>query len=232
MKGPRIQYVKKKFDNLYGGRRRGFIIGGGPSITKLQNNGFDFARLEGEITIGVNKAYNLLTPTYLFFGDTWFWKQFKDEIVDVECIKFCPDNVARKGKIDCTKHPDVYVINRDSGQGCHIRVVPESLDTRVSFWNNSGVSALRIAHVLGLKPLYLVGFDMYMQDEEGRTHFHNDYVGHRVAATSIVRYEQFYQAFEATIKALREKLVRIYSCSPVSKLNDLIPFKDLNDLTF
>lgn len=233
MKKPKIQYAgPEQFDNLYLGKTRGFVLGGAPSIKDLIDEGFDFSRLAGEVTIATNKAYDLLTPTYLVIGDSWFWKHFQHEILQLKCIKFCPSNVARKGRVDCAQNPDIYVVRRDSEQGCHLpgRVAPDSFKRPVSFWNNSGVSALRLAHILGLHPIYLVGFDMYLEDEEGRTHFHSAYSPERVAATTVCRYDNFLQAFEVTIKEMRRKLIRIYSCSPISRLNPLIPFKDIREV--
>lgn len=231
MKGLKLNYINPEdFDNTYNRKTRGFIIGGGPSILDLMESGFDFKALEGEVTIGINKAYDLLTPTYLVFGDTWFWNHFKEELIELKCTKFCPHNVAKKGVIQKAEHPDVHVVRCDYAQGCHFRDCPDSFKTQVPFWNNSGVFALRIAHILGLHPIYLVGIDIELTDEKDRTHFHTAYKEQRLNSTTVCRYDQFYQAFESTIRKLRKKLIRIYSCSPTSKLNTLIPFKDIKEV--
>ncbi|OYT15991.1 MAG: hypothetical protein B7C24_10110 [Bacteroidetes bacterium 4572_77] len=96
------------FDKKHLGQR-GFVIGGGPSILDLQDRGFTFSELNTEITICANKAYKLVKPDYLIWTDGYFWKEFKDEITDVECIKFCPNNVAKKFGV---RGKDIHILRR------------------------------------------------------------------------------------------------------------------------
>lgn len=223
----KLNYINNGLFDKVHKNKPGFVIGGGPSILDLTSNGFDFNKLKDKITIGTNKAYKLLTPTYLLWMDNYFWRNFKDEIKKVDCIKFCPDHIVKKEKIT---DKNIYAVRRDSGQGCDIRNLPETLTGKVSFWNNSGVAALRLAYIMGCRPIYLVGIDLLKKDLKGRERFHNDYEKTRNGKVGVSRYQQFLKSFEVTVRSIRNKRVRVYSCSPISPLNDIVPFVDLREV--
>ena len=214
----------KRFDNKHKGCR-GFIIGGGPSIINIKKSGFNFDILQKEITVGVNKAYNLFTPTYLIWTDAYFWKAFRSELIKLRSIKFCPIKIVRKFSIN---KKDIYSLKRDKDSKKSTYV--SSLSNSVPMWNNSGVTALRIAYILGLNPIYLIGIDLIIKDLKGRTHFHKAYNKNRVAKTTFKRYNKFFESFKKTIKDLEDIGVKIYSCSKVSRLNELIEYKKIDDL--
>jgi len=210
------------FDNKHL-NQRGFVIGGGPSILDLQNRGFSFASLKNEIKVGVNKAY-LLTPlNYLVWTDGYFWKEFHEEIEKLKCVKFCPNNVAKKFGVVHQKDVLILTRHRDSKQ----EPLSESFKDPLPMWNNSGVTGLRIAYLLGLNPIYLLGIDIKRIDDQNRTHFHTDYDNNRIEKTKDIRYEKFYTAFTETIKAIANKGVTVYSCSKTSRLNDTIKYVDV-----
>lgn len=226
-----FQYVDP---NIYDNRHKGssgFVIGGGHSIRSHLKDGFEFTSLKGKITIGVNKAYDLLLPDYLIFTDTYFWSRFKDEVSVLDCIKFVPDDLARAHKIgELGNQHKFHVVRREPGSYGASKMAPETFGSEVSFWNNTGVAALRVAAIMGLNPIYLIGIDVIRQDENGNTHFHDAYGANRTNRGDEVegpKYETFYTAFKVTIIPMLERGIKIYSCSPVSKLNDLIPFKDI-----
>jgi len=212
------------FDNIHNGKR-GFIIGGGPSILDIQKEGFNFNHLKNEITVGVNKAYNLFTPTYLVWTDPYFWKTFQKEILNLNCIKFCSMNISKKFEIE---NKNIIPLRRDKDS--NNKTIITTLSEAVPMWNNSGVTALRIAHALGLNPIYLLGIDIQHKDSEGRTHFHTDYEKNRVAKTKPKRFSLFFESFKKTIKALKEKNIKVVSCSKNSKLNDIISFNSISKL--
>jgi hypothetical protein len=208
----------RTFDNKHE-NKRAFVIGGGPSIDDIKKSGFSFDKLDNEITFGINKAYNLLTPTYLVFSDAYFWKHFMNEIKRVPCYKIVPDNIIRGYKDDTLIFLRRSQTPRD--------IVPNTLGAPISFINNSGVATLRIAYAMGCNPIYLVGIDVKIGDD-GKTHFHNDYSGLRT--TPPTRYNQFYTEFDRTIKAMQEKNREIISCSENSLLNKVIPYVPITSL--
>ena len=212
------------FNNKHKGQR-GFVIGGGPSILDIKKDGFNLNLLQNEITVGINKAYNLFTPTYLIWTDPYFWKTFRKEILKLRCVKFCPSNVSKKFSIE---QKDIFTLRRDKDK--NKKSIIDTLSGTVPMWNNSGVTGLRIAHALGLNPIYLLGIDIQHEDSEGRTHFHTDYEKNRVAKTTPKRYSLFFESFKKTIEALKEKNIKIVSCSKNSKLNDIISFNSITKL--
>ena len=48
------------FDSKHLGERA-FVVGGGPSISNLN---FDWSKMDNEIGIGINNAYELFNPKY------------------------------------------------------------------------------------------------------------------------------------------------------------------------
>lgn len=212
----------RDFNNKHVGKRA-FVIGGGSSITKLQESGFDFSLLSKEVTIGTNACYNLLTPTYLIFGDYYFWKHFCHEIIKVDCIKMAPENILK-----ASRPPKTIILKRSIDVN---QMIPSGFDTPFSFVNNTGVAALRAAFVFGCNPIYLIGMDIGT-GKDGETHFHSTYKNDEKRKTPPARYKQFHSVFVSTIKAMHDRGREIYSCSEMSSLNEVIPYVPLTSLTF
>lgn len=210
----------RRFDNIHADKR-GFIIGCGASIKDIAAKGFDFKKLENEITYGVNNAYKLLIPTYLVFGDAYFWKHFETEVKKLPCYKIVPNNIIKGNVPDNT----IIQVRRDSKPSVP---VPSSMDGPISFLNNSGVAALRFAYIMGCNPIYLVGIDL--GGEPDNTHFHDIYKEKKLRTTPPNRYAQFCAEFERTIAGMRNR--KIISCSEISPLNTTIPYVPLASLEF
>lgn len=218
----------KGFDGLHK-NKRGFVIGGGPTLYEYKEQGFDFSLLENEITVAANVAYDLFKPTYLVWEDGFIPDNFSDEITGLEgCTKFCPSYIAKKYP-NLASNPDVYVLHVLAGSSADVNVLPKTFSKPISFWNNTGVVALRLAYLLGLYPIYLLGIDL-RKSLEGRTHFHDKYGKARHGRPKVSNYDGFYNAFKVTIEAIRREKVRVYSCSRISPLNEIIPYKDLREL--
>lgn len=200
--------------------QRGFLIGGGSSLLTLQESGFDFSRLQSEVIVGVNKAYKLLIPTYLVFGDNAFIKNFTQEIYALPCVKFAPHDILRG-----YSHPTLYGVQRGNRES---DTLPRGLSAPISFINNSGVGALRITYTLGCNPIYLLGIDLSV-NTAGDTHFHQDYkaIGRKTRPES---YTAFQREYIKVITALRAHHIDVISCSPISKLNDIIPYVPIEEV--
>ena len=209
----------RSYNNKHQGKR-GFLIGGGTSIVLLQQKGFDFSCLQNEVIVGVNKAYKLVLPTYLVFGDLVFWKEFYKEIQPLPCVKLAPEDIVKYHS-----DPGLLPLRRSNN---YREVLPLGLDAAVSFINNSGVAALRILYCLGCNPIYLVGIDLGA-NANGDTHFHNDYTSLK-RDTSKERYRCFLTEFVRTIAALKTKDISLFSCSEISPLNAIIPYVSLTSL--
>ena len=148
--------------------RRCFIIGGGPSVKKL-----DLSLLHDEMTIGTNRAYELLTPSILYGvdGQLWGWAE-QGKFGEESKRKF---NAYKGYKVWMALHnifpSDFYLIDVDDREGDY-RIGDTS---RLAFKGNSGYGALNLAAALGANPIYLIGFDMKGDGKGNQSNWHNGY---------------------------------------------------------
>jgi len=214
--------------------KRGFVIGGGASILTLQNDGFDFEELaREEVIVGVNKAYKLCPLDFLASIDIDFLNESSEAIKGLDCFKVMPDI--------CIKHydeDDLSVIPitdtcRQQGRGHHKRSQPPTKFHEFCYVGGSGLFGIKVAYILGLNPIYLIGFDCIRV--EGRSHFHDDYLNtsrdlvectdNRLKQASIPMLQ-----FAAVLRKFFQNPVQVYSCSPISILNSEIPYRDLQEV--
>ena len=201
---------------------RGFLIGGGPSIKKYKDDGFNFRLLDTEITVGTNKAYLLCNLKYLVFIDSWFWKTFSYEVLELTNTTIIHPNLPN---IKSPSSSNFIKFRRKTKDE-----LPTGFDN-ISLYNNSGVTALRVCYLLGLNPIYLIGVDLNQDDFKKKNgNFHNHYKLNNRKATSSNRCINFLNSFETVISKLHEKNITVVSCSPTSPLNNIIPFKPLWDV--
>lgn len=194
--------------NLWRGRRC-FIVGGGPSLKK-----FDWNLLRGEISIGINRAFEKFDPTMMFCMDSrvWGWivrgdfgeestrryDRFKGTRVWINISNFIfPDNI--------------YVIDLDELQPCG---------------SNSGHAAINLAILLGANPIYLLGFDMKGDNKGGQKWFHDGYPTLQSEST----YGGFVEELNkdaARIKETGTKVINLtpnsaLKCFPMDKMSNIV----------
>lgn len=193
--------------------RRCFIIGGGDSL-----RGFNYNSLENELTIGVNRAFEVLDSTVNYSMDanfhTWLhnykpgteetsrriqrWQQFRGIRVFLE-------------------HPGVdfgantFLVKRMSE-----RSISLSLKRGIYGGTNSGFGALMLAIALGCKEIYLLGFDMKVAGE--RTHWHDGYPGQTKERTGKVL-NNFTKVFEEFAPHIQRLGINVYNLNPDSALD-------------
>jgi len=145
-----------------------FIIGGGPSL-----EGFDWSRLKGKRTIGINRAFERFEPTIIFSMDTRFLAWLERGEYGPEMKKRLIRSSAYK-VWQCTYTAQlpafIYIIkvHKDYYTGC--RAFTESLKIGIGHGDNSGYGALNVACCLGANPIYLLGYDL--KHENGKSHWH------------------------------------------------------------
>lgn len=200
--------------------KSGVVIGGGFSLKKQTNNLPPLK--EHHIIIGVNKAYKLLTPHYLWFSDQNFWIEFSFEIQDLhDCIVFFPAEYTEvKGGSQGTFIP----VETERTLRSENQLLIQKQKRKLLLTGGSGLCGLRIASFLGLDPIYLLGMDCCIS-ENGNQHFHTDYDDKSWGLACPKWYENCFYHFKETLKILNK--VRVISCSPNSRLNTLIPYKDI-----
>ena len=163
-----------------------WIIGGGPSIPYefgVPQDVIDavqqgrqpvdvyspyLSRLHDSHVIGVNAAFLLGDwIDFIFFGDTGFFWRNQTKLMEfskpkVSCHKYWAENGEEYG---------VKYTPKMGGK-------PKGIAARMNYvcWNNnSGAAAINVAYHLGVKRIYLLGFDMEL-GEHVNQHWHRHYM--------------------------------------------------------
>ena len=142
---------------------RCFILAGGPSLED-----FNFDAIKNELTIGINKAFMSYPCTINYSMDPKFYTHISsmEQWEDFKGIKvFLPTN-SRKVTFD----PSIYTLERT-----YRKTISFDLSKGIYGGYNSGIGALMLAICLGANPIYLLGFDMKVDYQNRKTHWHRGY---------------------------------------------------------
>lgn len=134
-----------------------YIIGGGNSLRD-----FDWKLLQDLHTIGCNSAYLLGAGIckICVFGDYKWWEENK---AGLACYAQDGIVVTNERKLQESDIPWLHIMRR----------VEKGLATDALAWNgNTGASAINLALILGAKRIFLLGFDMEL-DDQGRANWHD-----------------------------------------------------------
>lgn len=186
--------------------RRCFIIGGGPSV-----KGMDLSLLDGELTIGINRAYELLYPTILFGvdGQLFGWAELGQ--LGEDSKKKFQEYAGFKVWMALHKlYPnDIYLVEPDTADGYRVGTT-----AKLAFKNNSGYGAINLAAALGANPIYLLGFDMH-GDRHGKQKWWHD--GYPVDYGEGV-YKRYIKELTNFAPVLHERGFRVVNLNPKSAL--------------
>jgi hypothetical protein len=190
-------------DGTWAGRRC-FIIGGGPSLKNL-----DLSHLTGELTIGVNRAFELIDPTIIFSMDHRFYQWLKGGEFGEETWERYLASPAWK----------IFVNTRDFRFGPEVQQVRMTEHPRtgtiecLGACSNSGLAALKLAVTLGANPIYLLGFDLHANGK--RQQWWHD--GYKYVLKDEV-YGNYLADFGTYAPGLAEKGVQVINVNPDSAL--------------
>jgi len=148
--------------------RRCFIIGGGSSLRD-----FDWSLLDGELTIGINKALEKIEPTIMLSMDSRFYDWLINGELGEELKRKFENYKGYKVWLNTINHnfgEDVYLID-SAGE----KALTKSLHDGLGHGSNSGYVALNLAMVLGANPIYLLGFDMKGDGQGKQSWWHGGY---------------------------------------------------------
>jgi hypothetical protein len=191
-----------------------FIVGGGPSLA-----GFDFQRLRGKRSIGVNIAFHKFDPTIIFSMDTrclnWILKgQYEATFPGI------------RERFEDTAAYKVWLLTYSASLPDNIFIVPvygsyEAGLTSLTFdskegighGNNSGYAALNLALALKADPIYLMGFDCNRGTED-KSHWH---AGHPIPQNP-KHLEGFIKRFQYAAPLIKKAGVRVVNLNPASAL--------------
>jgi len=209
-----------------------WIIGGGPSIPKLFNVPDTVVKkvLEGELDesayspymkaihdehiIGVNAAFLLGDwIDVVFFGDSKFFLKFRQQLEHFGHLKISCAQAALKQNW-------VHSLRRDRKHRRGISVDP----TAVSWCGNSGCAAISLAYNAGVKKVFLLGFDMKLDDNCSQ-HWHSRYKKTRTSKNPAERknlpFHKHLPAFPVIAKDAKRLGLEIYNVSPDSAIDCL-----------
>jgi len=190
-----------------------FIIGGGPSL-----NGFDWNRLKGEITIGINRAVDKIDPS--------IWLSMDGQFTSWARNGWAGEAARNREKLNCLpiyySHTgvDVYgYVRADGGNHKWGYLLHEQL----ARCNNSGLASLQIACCLTDGPIYLLGIDMI--GENGRQAWWHD--GYRRVQDDTC-YTKFIKRFEKYAPTINRSH-RVINLNPDSGLR-CFPFDRIENI--
>ena len=194
-----------------------FIIGAGSSF-----QGFDFSKLKDKETIAVNKSIkDVPNPTYFFTADSGIASNVVEWTEGIDTIKVLAYSVTHKRfeKFEKAFPNFDFIIKYGSGNP------KPDIGFRFGEFQpgqNSGFSALQFAVIMGYTPIYLLGFDL-TSDKQGRIHRHDT-----KSQSFQFTLNEFYDYFKKGLEILKTTDIKVYSCFPISRLNKIIPFLDID----
>ena len=211
---------RKLVDVLPGGSWAGkpaFVIGGGPSLI-----GFDWRRLKGQLTIGVNRAFEQFDPTILFAMDGRFLRWLLQGAYGPEALaKFKTFPGLKVWLLTHTARlpADVLVVPVLKNYSYSLDNISWRLEDGIAHGNNSGFAAFNLALCLGANPIYLLGFDFKHRaiigpggERTERSHFHE---GHPIKTPpdKTMSYKRPFEKHAAEIKAKGIRVVNLNRAS-------------------
>jgi len=168
--------------------------------------------IHGKHVIGVNNAY-LIGPwiDILFFGDCSWYLMHRKRIAQWPGVKIscCP-------RFSNNPRPSEHIkfLQKDPHKKLGI-----STDRTTVSWNfNSGGAAISLAAHLGVKIIYLLGFDMQFIKE--RTHWHGPHRDTPKKPRTSPPFARHLRGFPKIAQDAKRMRIKIYNVSPDSAIND------------
>lgn len=199
-------------DGLYAGRPI-FVLSTGTSL-----RGFDFTRLNGRITIGINRIIEHYQPSILHFVDITAQNTHARALSNYNGMIIACDHAApfdtHHNAFEIPHNIDTFELHGDQTElNPYVgRSFSEGL-----FGGGGGCTALHAAILLGGDPIYLLGYDYY--EDNGRHFDHYDPTRNEPDLYSFSR-----GGVEHI--AAQDWIPRIYNCNPRSRLT-AFPFVDI-----
>lgn len=205
-------------DKTWSGSRC-FIVGGGPSL-----KGFDFSKLDNELTISINRSFEYFDPSIMFFMDN---QTFYEPLLSGE---FGQDV---RTKFIKTKAMKIALNITGALYNYGVYSVPLSRTPRMTFdlqdglfdGGNSGFAAINLAVCLGATTIYLLGFDMKRDGRGKQIWFHD---GYKSPGNDSV-YERWIEYLNEAEEALRGRSLTVINLNRKSGVK-CFEFKDFKDI--
>jgi len=191
-----------------------FIVGGGPSLSDCK-----VTNLTGHVnSIGINKSFRKFKTTILYSNDVTFWEMLlRDDNMMRAYSSATPYRIFASPQVgNHSFHSDVAFIPRRGDT-----VVESDVRSGIYTGNNSGFAALMLAIALKANPIYLLGYDFYIDGDRGHFHegynVHYGYEGFNGPKMS-ERLPDFKKPFEESAVEIERLGYRVYNLNPKSEL--------------
>jgi len=195
-----------------------YIIGGGPS---LEN--FKWSLLRGKLTIGINRVFEKFDPTIIFSMDTSYLRHILSGYYGQDATHKFNSSKAYKVWLCtyiCKLPEDIFIIPVYMNYSKGFKAFPTSMKDGIGHGNNSGYGALNLAVCLGVKRIFLLGFDM--KCNKAKTHWHDGYKK-LMKPSILINYTGYFNHAAEEIKSKTD--VEVINLNPDSAL-DCFPKKD------
>jgi hypothetical protein len=209
--------MRHALDNLYRGRPI-FVLSTGTSL-----RGFDFRRLNGQVTIGMNRIVEYYHPSIVFFVDVTAKTTHAGALREYNGLVIAGPGAAPHGTAatvfeinpDERPRPEQPVTLEEALRiwASEPRIVGRSFNERL-YGLGAGCQALHAAILLGGSPIFLLGYDFY---EDRGSHF--DAVD--ASRNNQDVYRHVLQCIDDL--ACEPWLPAVYNCNPASNLKSF-PF--------
>lgn len=218
VQGPR-EFKSVMRDGAWIGRRC-FVVGGGPSL-----RGFDWSQLDGELSIGTNRAFEKYDPSIMFSMDYKLWTYIENGKLGAEAqqryynykgnrVWSSLGNFIFPGEIYTILRPNPAPRSPSIGS---VRMLDVA--------HNSGYGALNLAAALGANPIYLLGFDMHGDKKGNQKWWHDGYPDRQSEGV----YETFKMDFNRFAPVLRDSGFEVINLNSKSSLK-CFKFGELEDV--
>jgi hypothetical protein len=201
--------------------RRGFVLGTGMSISIV----FDELELSPgvlsqENVIGCKQTYKSFDLRYWVSMDPSYYAREFAKIRLCPFLKFVPDVEGYAVDLDADR--SLIRLPYRPGTQC-ADALPRDFAS-LGIEADTGVVALRLAYLLGLNPIYVLGLGDGIH--RGRLHFHAESKRNTSEAEVLSMGRDLFPLIEA----MRAAGVDVFSCSPISRLNEAAPYVDIRSL--
>ena len=206
---------RHRLDRLYEGLPI-FILSTGTSL-----RGFDLTRLDGRLTIGINRVIEYYQPSVLHLLDKTAHRTHAAALRRYNGLIIANEDAAPRGTHDNAfeVHHNVDTFELHGAQTELSTYVGRSFADGF-FGGGAGCTAVHTAILLGGDPIYLLGYDFY--EENGR-HFDEWDESKNASELYGIPYDGLQHI------ARQSWIPRIYNCNPRSRLT-CFPYADVDAL--
>lgn len=203
------------------------VIGSGTSLLSIK----DFSFLHRFKTIAINRSFSIHDCDIVYSMDTNFYSNIICKYLDkfdgtsslnqwnqLRSIKV----FLRPSRVKAF-HSEIYLIDSLKEQ-----CISKKISDGICGGNNSGFGGLMLAIAMGANPIYLLGFDMYIDETLNKSHFHAGYPKQSVSDFK-KRLDSYVAGFHLFEHKIRDAGVSVFNLNFLSKIK-CFPFINIKTI--